>query len=211
MIRLHTVVYPSTFGTDKFDTSCKRKRDAVHRSTQGVNEALEGNVDENHIRGASSFLRTSVSDSTNASVGSSVLAGPIRHGQGPSLTGLDHSLLNLLAGPPHDCSGSAGILSTSPSGREFLFADVAADQGILDAARQACLEGAWPSNARSLARDAAAATASPASASNQSSELPTGSYHLRAAIAQSVLRLSQKGWLVLVDQSRDAYVYVGTP
>ena len=147
---------------------------------------MEGNVDENHIRGASSFLRTSVSDSTNASVGSSVLAGPIRHGQGPSLTGLDHSLLNLLAGPPHDCSGSAGILSTSPSGREFLFADVAADQGILDAARQACLEGAWPSNARSLARDAAAATASPASASNQSSELPTGSYHLRAAIASAL-------------------------
>jgi len=96
------------------------------------------------------------------------------------------------------------IDASSSAGREFVFADFVKDKRVLNAARMMCgsASGASASGQGIMLDQATSSTTRMA----QEDE----SFLLRTAVTHGILRLRKKGWLVLADEQRDAYLYVGT-
>jgi len=95
--------------------------------------------------------------------------------------------------------------ASSSAGREFVFADFVKDKRVLNAARMMCgsASGASASGQGIMLDQATSSTTSMA----QEDE----SFRLRTAVTHGILRLRKKGWLVLADEQRDAYLYVSCP
>jgi len=220
MIDLHTNVYPRKHGGGE---AGKRRRECDGTGA-GVGGAASGTADlrcdassSRHRCGANVGSHSAGSNSADTSDS----AGGARK-QDKSLAAFDEELRRFAC-----AQGEGDNDSPSPSGREFVFADLVRDSRVLDAARMLAAsaggaEAADAAGAKASGADVKAAGAGmvgvPASGggardckSSCVASAEGGLFQLRAAITHGISRLRNKGWLVLADQERDSYIYVSPP
>lgn len=201
MIDLHTNVYPRKFGVQEEGSAGKRPRvegkERAHVQEESMQSATSGGAASDmceHHGNQDSSLRLVVA--------------------------FDEELRRF-ARRRSDCDPHPA----SFSGRQFAFADLVQDARVLDAARMLCVKSAPVSGAtgqgHGSAQTSAPASSAPAPApplagtmldkKNARMAQEDELFRLRAAITHGILRLRTKGWLVLADELRDAYIYVSCP
>ncbi len=220
MIDLHTNVYPrKPVGgqAGKRSRECNEAGAGVGGAASGTPDLRHDSSSSRHRCGVNVSGHSAGSNSTDTSDGAGRARKPDK-----SVAAFDEELRRFAC-----AHGKGDKDCLSPSGREFVFADLVRDSRVLEAARTlaAAAGGAEVADAagvKASGDDVNAAGAGKVSEpgsgggprdcrSSCVASAEGGLFQLRAAITHGISRLRNKGWLVLADQERDVYIYVFPP